>query len=117
MKVKIELELDLTKGSDRELYLSIAGQKPSDVPESFEPEKKSEKPKKESAPVKEETPSTAAQDAASGKTLPDVRKALGEKIEDHRAAIKAKLAEFEAKNVSTLDPSHFDEMFEFLQSL
>lgn len=50
-------------------------------------------------------------------TVDDVRKALSEKINDHRAEIKAKLTEFGAPNVTKLDPSFYGPMLDFIKSL
>ena len=76
--------------------------------------------KKPAKPV-EETKATEAP-AAPVESQPkidieDVRKALAEKVNDHRDAIKQKLTELGAPNVTKLDPAKYAEMYEFLKAL
>ena len=60
----------------------------------------------------------AAQAASSAsKSIEDVRKMLAQKVNEHRDAIKQKLDEFGAPSVTKLDPSNYDEMYNFLESL
>ena len=49
--------------------------------------------------------------------IEDVRKALAEKVNDHRAAIKDKLTTLGAPSVTKLDPAKYQEMYDFLKSL
>ncbi|MDE5977970.1 MAG: hypothetical protein K2G70_05850, partial [Turicibacter sp.] len=53
----------------------------------------------------------------SGITLNDIRKAVSLKVNDHREAIKAKLLEIGAASVTKIDPSKYQEMINFLNSL
>ena len=46
-----------------------------------------------------------------------VRAALSKKVNDHRSEIKAKLTELGAPSVTKLDPSKYQEMYNFLNSL
>lgn len=55
--------------------------------------------------------------AASTVKIDQVRKALAEKVNDHRANIKAKLEELGAPSVTKLDPSKYEEMYNFLINL
>lgn len=60
----------------------------------------------------------AAQAASStSKSIEDVRKMLAQKVNEHRDVIKQKLNEFGAPSVTKLDPSKYDEMYNFLKSL
>lgn len=60
----------------------------------------------------------AAQAASSAsKSIEDVRKMLAQKVNEHRDVIKQKLDEFGAPSVTKLDPSKYDEMYNFLESL
>lgn len=60
----------------------------------------------------------AAQAASSAsKSIEDVRNILAQKVNEHRDAIKQKLNEFGAPSVTKLDPSKYDEMYNFLESL
>lgn len=67
------------------------------------------------------TPATgvlAAQAVSSAsKSIEDVRKMLAQKVNEHRDVIKQKLNEFGAPSVTKLDPSKYDEMYNFLESL
>lgn len=60
---------------------------------------------------------TATTAAASTVKIDQVRKALAEKVNDHRANIKAKLEELGAPSVTKLDPSKYEEMYNFLINL
>lgn len=60
----------------------------------------------------------AAQAASSAsKSIEGVRKMLAQKVNEHRDVIKQKLNEFGAPSVTKLDPSKYDEMYNFLESL
>lgn len=60
----------------------------------------------------------AAQAASSAsKSIEDVRKMLAQKVNEHRDVIKQKLNEFGAPSVTKLDPSKYNEMYNFLESL
>ena len=60
----------------------------------------------------------AAQAASSAsKSIEDVRKMLAQKVNEHRDAIKQKLNELGAPSVTKLNPSKYDEMYNFLESL
>jgi hypothetical protein len=49
--------------------------------------------------------------------IDEIRKLLSEKVEKHREAIKAKLTEFRAPNVTNLDPAKYEEFYEFMEKL
>lgn len=60
----------------------------------------------------------AAQAVSSvSKSIEDVRKMLAQKVNEHRDVIKQKLNEFGAPSVTKLDPSKYDEMYNFLNML
>ena len=60
----------------------------------------------------------AAQAASSAsKSIEDVRKMLAQKVNEHRDLIKQKLNELGAPSVTKLNPSKYDEMYNFLESL
>ena len=71
--------------------------------------------KTEAEPVVE--PAKPEKEAAKKVTIEDVRAALASKVNDHREAIKAKLDELGAPSVTKLDPSKYEEMYNFLNSL
>lgn len=49
--------------------------------------------------------------------IEDVRGLLAKKVNDYRNEIKAKLTELNAPSVTKLGSEHYQEMFDFLQSL
>lgn len=75
-----------------------------------------------SAPEVEAPAETEAPPAPAGETQPeikveDVRALLQKKAEGNRAAIKSKLTEYKANNVSTLDKADYPAFVEFLNTL
>lgn len=64
-------------------------------------------------------PSAPAAPAASSasKSIEDVRGMLVKKVNEHRDVIKQKLNELGAPSVTRLDPTKYDEMYNFLESL
>ena len=55
--------------------------------------------------------------AAPALTIDDVRKVVASKAAAHRDEVKAKLTELGAKNVTTLDPSKYQELVDYLNTL
>ena len=53
----------------------------------------------------------------SAPTLMQIRSLVAQKAGEHKDAIKAKLVELGAQNVSTLDAKHFQTIFDFLTEL
>lgn len=75
-------------------------------------------------PAKTEPTATPASSApaapavsSASKSIEDVRGLLAKKVNDHRDAIKQKLTELGAPSVTKLDPSKYDEMYNFLNTL
>lgn len=64
-------------------------------------------PKPEPAPAQEESEDSAV-------TLDDIREAAKEKINKHRDAIKAKLTEYGANNISSLSSEYYEDFYVFL---
>lgn len=64
-------------------------------------------------------PSAPAAPVASSasKTIEDVRALLAKKVNMHREAIKNKLNEYGSPSVTKLDPTKYDEMYNFLENL
>ena len=74
----------------------------------------------ETKPAEEETkPGAPAESPAEKKEykIEEVREKLKEKVNDHREAIKAKLTELGAPNVSSLDPDNYADFMDFLNGL
>jgi hypothetical protein len=93
---------------------------PAQAPKSQAP--KPQAPAATSAPTKSVanpvSGAPAAQAASSAsKSIEDVRKMLVQKVNEHRDVIKQKLNELGAPSVTKLNPSKYDEMYNFLESL
>ena len=73
-------------------------------------------PTKPAAPAAPSAPAAPAASSAN-KSIEDVRAMLAQKVNAHRDAIKSKLNEFGAPSVTKLDPSKYDEMYDFLANL
>ena len=78
--------------------------------------KKVEAPAEPEAAPEAEAPAEPEAEAPAV-SIEDVRKVLAEKVNEHRAAIKDKLTELGAPRVTKLDPSKYNEMYNFLKSL
>lgn len=112
------------------LLCAIGGQEAPVVELKAETEEKPEKPArktgkkttKKAEPTPEPEPEEEEeQEEESSVKLADVRKLLGEKInsggDTAREKCAAELKKLGAKNVSTLDPSKYEEFVEFLNKL
>lgn len=70
--------------------------------------------KKEEAAV---STTTEAKASSAGVKIEAIREKVTALAPTHREQIKAKLSELGAKNASSLDPSHYDGFFTFLNEL
>ena len=103
--------------------VSMPQTKPAPTPQPAEPAQV-EKP---AEPAQVEKPAEPAHSApvapaASSASEPqrkieEVRKVLASKVNDHRDVIKQKLNDLGAPSVTKLDPSKYNEMYDFLVSL
>lgn len=94
--------------------VSMPQTKPAPTPQPAEPAQV-EKPAEpaHSAPV-----APAASSASEPqRKIEEVRKVLALKVNDHRDVIKQKLNDLGAPSVTKLDPSKYNEMYDFLVSL
>ena len=139
MKIKIELEgLTLEQATGLTNYLS--GFNPVPVIEEIregvlaedKPKQTRKRAEKVEAPIIE-TQEEAIEDAqeetkieaievkepetVSAPTLMQIRSLVAAKAAEHKDAIKSKLVELGAQNVSTLDAKHFKTIFTFLNGL
>ena len=89
--------------------------KPAPV-QSPKPQAAAPAPTKPAATPAPGAPAAQAASSAS-KSIEDVRKMLAQKVNEHRSEIKQKLNEFGAPSVTKLDPSKYDDMYNFLESL
>ena len=91
-------------------------EKPTEKVAEKPTEKVAEKPTEKVA--KKPTEKVAEKPAATtGVSIEDVRKALASKVNEHRQEIKEKLEELGAPSVTKLDPSKYEEMYNYLTSL
>lgn len=132
MKVEIKFEANLEETQDLEMVRKICqviGANPvtvktTDVKKSV-PAQDVKKPAPAPAPVpkKTEEPEPMPMDANSSLgsdpavSIQDIRALLASKVDNHREAIRAKLTELGAKNVTGLDVRNYDAFYEFLKDL
>lgn len=132
MKVEIKFEANLEETQDLEMVRKICqviGANPvtvktTDVKKSV-PAQDVKKPAPAPAPVpkKTEEPEPMPMDASSSLgsdpavSIQDIRTLLVSKVDNHREAIRAKLTELGARNVTGLDAQNYDAFYEFLKDL
>lgn len=119
MKVEIKFEANLEETQDLEMVRKICqviGANPVTV-------KTTDVKKPAPAPKKTEEPEPMPMDANSSSgsdpavSIQDIRTLLASKVDNHREAIRAKLTELGAKNVTGLDAQNYDVFYEFLKDL
>lgn len=120
VKISVDINVNLSE-STQEFIKSLFS---VGVKASESVVKESESVAKESATATEVTEAKRTQKkkveatpAEPAVSIEDVRKVLAEKVNEHRAAIKDKLTELGAPSVTKLDPSKYNEMYDFLKSL
>lgn len=134
MKVEIKFEANLEETQDLEMVRKICqviGANPvtvktTDVKKSV-PAQDVKKPAPAPAPApvpeKTEEPEPMPMDANSSLgsdpavSVQDIRTLLASKVDNHREAIRAKLTELGARNVTGLDARNYDAFYEFLKNL
>lgn len=129
IKISVEVSVNLSENTQN-FIKSLFGkavvtttahaQKPATAAPAQAP--KPQAPAATSAPTKSvanpASGAPAAQAASSAsKSIEDVRKMLAQKVNEHRDVIKQKLNELGAPSVTKLNPSKYDEMYNFLESL
>lgn len=120
-KVKVYIDISNPEHvSALNSFLGVIGdqeevKKPTEVVE-----KKPRRIKKETVITDTSTTIAETQKEAITKTsikIEDVRAALSKKVKDHRQAIKDKLTELDAANVTSLDKKHYKDFTTFLKDL
>lgn len=121
MKVEIKFEANLEETQDLEMVRKICqviGANPVTVKTTDV-----KKPAPAPAPRKTKEPEPMPMDANSSLgsdpavPIQDIRTLLASKVDNHREAIRAKLTELGAKNVTGLDVRNYDAFYEFLKDL
>ena len=115
--IKIEVSVELNLSEDVKNFVA------SLVSNSSKPAAKPAAPAAKPAPAPAKpapAPAKPAEKPAEDKaevSIEDVRKALASKVANHRAEIKDKLDEFGAPSVTKLDPTKYQDMLDYLNSL
>lgn len=132
MKVEIKFEANLEETQDLEMVRKICqviGANPvtvktTDVKKSVPAQDvKKPAPAPAPAPKKTEEPEPMPMDANSSLgsdpavSIQDIRTLLASKVDNHREAIRVKLTELGARNVTGLDARNYDAFYEFLKDL
>lgn len=130
MKVEIKFEANLEETQDLEMVRKICqaiGSDPvtvktTDVKKPA-PARDVKKPAPAPAPKKMGEPEPMPMDANSSLgsdpavSIQDIRTLLASKVDNNREAIRAKLTELGAKNVTGLDSRNYGSFYEFLKDL
>lgn len=132
MKVEIKFEANLEETQDLEMVRKICqaiGSNPvtvktTDVKKSAPAQDvKKPAPAQTPTPKKMEEPEPMPMDTNSSLgsdpavSIQDIRTLLASKVDNNREAIRAKLTELGAKNVTGLDARNYDLFYEFLKDL
>lgn len=132
MKVEIKFEANLEETQDLEMVRKICQaigsnpvtvkttdvKKPAPAQDAKKPAPaQTPTPKKmeEPEPMPMDTNSSLGSDPAV--SIQDIRTLLASKVDNNREAIRAKLTELGAKNVTGLDARNYDSFYEFLKDL
>lgn len=130
MKVEIKFEANLEETQDLEMVRKICqviganpvtvkttGVKKSVPAQDVKKPAPAPVPKKtkESEPMPMDANSSLGSDPAV--SIQDIRTLLASKVDNHREAIRAKLTELGARNVTGLDARNYDAFYEFLKDL
>lgn len=127
MKVEIKFEANLEETQDLEMVRKICqaiGSNPvtvkkpapaQDVKKPAPAQTPTPKKVEEPEPMPMDTNSSLGSDPAV--SVQDIRTLLASKVDNNREAIRAKLTELGAKNVTGLDARNYDSFYEFLKDL
>lgn len=132
MKVEIKFEANLEETQDLEMVRKICqaiGSNPvtvkttdvkkpapaQDVRKPAPAQTPTPKKMEEPEPMPMDTNSSLGSDPAV--SIQDIRTLLASKVDNNREAIRAKLTELGAKNVTGLDARNYDAFYEFLKNL
>ena len=114
MKVEIKIEANLEETQDLEMVRKICqviGANPVTVKTT---DVKKPVPAQD---VKKPAPAPAPEKSDPAVSIQDIRTLLASKVDNHREAIRAKLTELGARNVTGLDARNYDAFYEFLKDL
>lgn len=129
MKIEIKFEANLEETQDLEMVRKIcqviganpvtvkttdvkkADPAPAPAPSPAPAHEKTEEPE----PMPMDANSSLGSDPAV--SIQDIRTLLASKVDNNREAIRAKLTEMGARNVTGLDAQNYDAFYEFLKDL
>lgn len=132
MKVEIKFEANLEETQDLEMVRKICqaiGSNPVTVKTTDAKKPAPAQDVKKSAPVQTPAPEKTGEPeplpmdansslgSAPAVSIQDIRTLLASKVDNNREAIRAKLTELGAKNVTGLDARNYDSFYEFLKDL
>lgn len=128
MKIKIELDLDSTNRADVSVLTALtnalnAGKVVALQPTAVEEDTAKKTPTKKTptrkAPAKKATGVVQSEDDESLEeiTLDVLRSLIAKKVDANRAAMRAQFKKLGAANVGKLDPSQYQELYDFLKAL
>ena len=136
MKVEIKFEANLEEPQDLEMARKICqviGSNPVTVKTTDVKKPAPAQDVKKPAPAQDVKKPAPAQDVKKPEPMPmdansslgsdpavsiqDIRTLLASKVDNHREAIRAKLTELGARNVTGLDARNYDAFYEFLEDL
>lgn len=115
MKVEIKFEANLEETQDLEMVRKICqviGANPVTVKTTDVKKSVPAQDVKKPAPAPKKT-----EESDPAVSIQDIRTLLASKVDNHREAIRAKLTELGARNVTGLDVRNYDAFYEFLKNL
>lgn len=128
-KIKIEVEINASNpqhitamnaflnslGSKGDAADETRGQEnpPKEAAKTKKPAKKLENTKD----IQEKEPKEQTENSSEKISLTELRAILSTKVNEHRSEIKNKLTGFGASSLSTLEPGHYQDFADFLNSL
>ena len=130
--IKINVSVELNLSDDAKFFIaSLVSNALTPAAPAPKPAAPAPKPAASAAPAPKPAASAAPAPKPAAPTAPapkpaennseisieDVRKALSLKVSAHRSEIKDKLTELGAPSVTKLDPSLYEEMLDFLNTL
>lgn len=132
MKVEIKFETNLEETQDLEMVRKICqaiGSNPVTVKTTDDKKPAPAQDVKKPAPAQTPTPkkmeepepmpmdTNSSLGSVPAVSIQDIRTLLASKVDNHREAIRAKLTELGARNVTGLDARNYDSFYEFLKDL
>lgn len=125
IKVSIDINVNFSEGTQNFIKSLFASCRSTTGPVSGQDQ---EQENKAQGIVVSDSGSVQAQDAVAPKAKLDVkpesgidieavRRAVAEKINEHRDEIKGKLTELGSPSITKLDPAKYQEMFDFVKAL